>query len=407
MNTPRLFRFAFVATLFLFACAETPKKEVGPIDPALQNSMQGLKNQMDHLLPELIDPAYFGAPANRQHIRDEIAELERVSKNVTHSSAIKTSDPTLSFLSKGFQDEVHRSKEAFDQGHVEYARGNLLNVTSYCIECHTRSGNGPSFQSSEVEKTLKNLKPLDRGEYMLAMRQFDAALKEFNQVINKGVADGNNFFDLDRAISLALSITVRFQESPENSIKVVNTIIGASHMPYYLKTTAQVWKQSLQDWKKEPKKAKKDPLKLSRELVAKAHAKQQSRDDRAGDIEMMRVQALLHPLLATEKEPNRLGEVLFLTGIASEAIRDSAMGSLHEDYYEVCIRKVPHTDWSAKCYHRYEESVLMGYTGSAGTSVPEDVQKKMDDLQKMALPAGASAPTEKAAPTEKSAPDKH
>ena len=398
MKTSQNFRIFLLFPLFLFGCSDAPKKENGPIDPALKNSMQGLKSQMDHLLPELIDPARFGAPANRQHIHDDMVELERVSKNVTHSSVGKAEDPTLGFLSKGFQEEVHRSREAFEQGHIEYARGNLINATAFCIECHTRSTAGPSFHSSEMEKTLKNLRPLDRGEYMLATRQFDPALKEFNQVIGKGIADGNNFFDLDRAIGLALSITVRFQDSPDNSLKVINTIIGGDHMPYYLKTTAQVWKQSVLDWKKEPKKVKKDVLKLSRDLVAKARLKQQSRDDRAGDIEMMRVQALLHPLLSTEKDLNRLGEELFLIGSASEVIRDAAMGSMHEDYYEACIRKVPHSDWSAKCYRSFEESVLLGYTGSAGTSVPEDVQKKMDELQKLALPAGAAAP-EKTAPS--------
>lgn len=376
---------AAVSALLISCKGKETRSDLSPEQEAsISGSMQGLKTEMDRLLPYLLNPREFHAVGNQQRIKSELATLERLSTNVTHSPAMQNVDPTLSILSRGFQEEIKRANDAFLTGHREYARGTLLNVTAYCIECHTRTSSGPSFDTVQEGGVLKSLRPLDRGEYLLATRQFDAALKEFDEVIKGGLKEGTNVFDLDRATRLALSITVRFRNDPDAAMKVVDDVIASKTMPYYLKATAQTWKQSVQEWKKEPKRAK-DPVQLSQDLVSRARRKQQGRDDRAGDVEMMRAQAILHPVLATEKDPARLGQALFLTGTAYEAVRDLAMWSLHEDYYETCIRKVPHTNWSAQCYRKLEESVLLGYTGSSGTSIPEDVSRRLVELQKLAL----------------------
>jgi hypothetical protein len=390
MKKTFLLLFSLATLAAAVSCQSSkPKTEEAPpatADASLTSSMQGLKAEMDRLLPLLVNPKQFNAVENQKRIKEEIETLEHVSTNVTHSKTMQAEDPTLNFLSRGFHDEIKRAREAFEIGHREYARGTLLNVTAYCIECHTRTASGPSFQTDEVQKTLKSLRPLDRGEYLLAIRQYDAALNEFDQVIRAGVGTRNNVFDVDRATRLALSITVRFRNDPNASLKIVNDVLESKTVPYYLKSTAKTWKQSLNEWKKESKRAaRRDVLKTCQTLVHRARAKQQGPDDRAGDIEMMRVQGLLHPVLASEKNPTRLGQALYLLGVAYEAVKDLAMWSLHEDYYETCIRKVPHSEWSAQCYRKLEESVLLGYTGSAGTSIPEDVEKRLNELQKLAL----------------------
>jgi len=371
----------------LSSCRSHTTKDPLPMteDPALQSSMQNLKFQMDQILPFLVSPRAFSAPENQAKISGQIRVLERVSQNVTHSPAMQNQDPTLSFLSRGFHDDIRRARESFEQGKPEYARTTLLSTGAYCIECHTRTSAGPSFHSSEFQQSLTNLRPLDRGEYLLATRQYDAALKEFDAAIKQGTRGGNTVFDLDKATRLSLLASVRFQSDPDKAMQIVDDVLKTETVPFYLKTNARVWKQSLNEWKKEKNVGKRDVLKVSHELIEKGRKRQQAGEERSGDIELMRAQALLHPLLATEKNQKRLGEALYLTGVAYEAVRDLAMWSLHEDYYEVCIRKAPHTEWSSRCYKKLEESVQLGYTGSAGTSVPADVRRKLDDLKALAL----------------------
>ena len=88
---------------------------------------------------------------------------------------------------------------------------------------------------------------------------------------------------------------------------------------------------------------------------------------------------------------DQLGEALYLTGLSYEAVRDLAVWSLHENYFESCVRRVPHTSWSELCYRRLEESVYFGFTGSSGLRLPLDVQVRLQELQKLALPEGKNA----------------
>jgi len=385
MKSPFSF-FTVVLSLFtLLSCTSSAPKNEAATDPALAHSMQGLKGEMDLFLPYLVNPAKFHAVENQEKVRTQIANLEATSTHVTHTGSMQSQDPALEFLSKGFQQEIHRAREAFDGGHTEYARGSLLNVTAFCIECHTRTRSGPSFQNTTTDQELKSLRPLNRGEYLLATRQFPAALKEFTAVIQGGTTQGNNIADLDRAVQLALQITVRYQGDPKATLNVTKDIQSAPSLPYYMKQTAKVWQASAESWKKESKRKNKDRLKLAQSLVHDARALQNGREDQTGDIQMMRVQAFLHPVVAQEKDTARLGQALFLLGVAYESVKDEAMWTLHEDYYRTCIEKDPHSEWSSKCYRNLEASILQGYTGSGGTRVPEEVSKDLEKMKVLAL----------------------
>lgn len=376
--------------LILNSCQNSaPKTEQGAIQstvggPQLQQNMQGLKQTVDELMPYVLSPREFSAATNRQIIIEKIRKLELISKGISHSPATSGSDPSFSVLSRGLHEEIMRSQEAMDLGRVEYARGNLLRTTAYCMECHTRTQVGPSFQTAELSKTIANLKPLERGEYLLMTRQFDSALAEFEKLISNHAASNVSVFELDRAVRLALFITVRFQSSADNTLKLIDSVLAGDHLPFYVKVAAKSWKQSALNWKKEKVK-NQDYLKRASGFLQLASQLVEQKDDRAGDIEILRAQALLHQFIAGESNPQKLAESYFLLGRAYESVHDLASWSMHEDYYEICIRRSPHSGWSAKCYKRLEESTYLGYTGSAGTSVPQEVQSKLTELKSLAL----------------------
>ena len=76
-----------------------------------------------------------------------------------------------------------------------------------------------------------------------------------------------------------------------------------------------------------------------------------------------------------------MGEILYLLGQSYEVTRDLATWTLHESVYETCISKVPKSEWSNRCYQAYERSIYVGYTGSRGTYIPEEVEQKLKQLK--------------------------
>jgi hypothetical protein len=117
-----------------------------------------------------------------------------------------------------------------------------------------------------------------------------------------------------------------------------------------------------------------------------AQRKQMYPYDRSSDIEYLRASAVLHDVLRSESQPERQSKALLLSGRCYEVLSDIGLWSLHEMYYEACIRNTPHSNIAKQCYLRYENSVFSGYAGSGGVDVPPDVMLHIKELVGLAEP---------------------
>ena len=374
-----------------------------PASPGLVGTMHELKNSLSRLLPAIIDLDQYNDPKKQDFIIAEVKSLVLLSKQVTHSTAVARRDPSMRFISNAFLDDLEKAEESLLLGKREYARYSLLNVTAYCIECHTRTSTGPSFASQELENTLKKVGRLERGEYLLAVRQFDQALEEFMSLIKEKLIERNDFFVVDKAVRYALAVTVKFKSDPKKSLEIVDLIEKSAFAPYYLKQNAAGWKAALKEWQKEKVSSNSgrnsgsnaSSLASIKERLGKAAdlVKQGSRGgldlfNKSGDIYFLRALSTLHLLmeseLSTKLNKDQLGQALYLMGFCYEAVKDLSISTLHESYYESCIGAVAHSPWSKKCYNRLEESLFFGFTGSGGSRIPADVQKKLEGLRSLA-----------------------
>ena len=351
-------------------------------------SMKELQSTLTSLLPKVVDLNQFNAPENEKSIRADVKRLILLSKNVEHSPSVALKDPSVTFISQDFSEDLVRIDESLALGKRDFARYNLMNLPAYCIECHTRSSTGPSFRSPALDNALKKMTGLERGEYLLATRQFDAALKEFFNVIDERLAQKTDFFTLDKAVRHALSITVKFLRDPKKSMAVIYKIKNSTATPYYLQQNAAGWELAIKDWTNEKKTADTSAptvLKKCNDWVIKAQQLSVGLVDRGGDIYYLRALSELHLVLTTKLTPDQTGEALYLTGLSYEAVRDLSPSALHEQYYESCVKKVPHSIWAAKCFKHYEESIYFGYTGSSGLRLPEDEAKRLEALRGLAF----------------------
>ena len=134
---------------------------------------------------------------------------------------------------------------------------------------------------------------------------------------------------------------------------------------------------------------KKGPLKGRQQLTAAKKLINQAQDvqifpfDNRADVLYLRASNLLHAYLKTEKSKTRQAEAMYHLGQVYEALQDIGLWTMHETYYEACIHAVPHTPRAAQCFSRYELNVLMGFSGSGGTSIPDDVEEKLTKLRQL------------------------
>lgn len=322
------------------------------------------------LEPYIFDKKKFNDSKNLKFLSKEIHNLAMESANVKHDPTILSRDPTVRFVSIHFAEELHRADKNFQGGWQEFSRSQLANVTSYCIECHTRLREGPEISSrNATEPYVNKLSIPDQIEFMIAFRQFDSAFNLALKTLKDIQPNSEVSSKADEIARLGLLVAVQYKQDKLKAQNLVAAIEKNSSLPSYLKQKNKLWKTSLAQW--DPSESMRT-LSEIRILVKQRHS----------EIEDMQAIPALLQILTDDLSANELGEALLLTGESYESLNKISIMSLHENYYESCVRKVPKTKWAKICFRKLNDSIISGYTGSSGMHIPIDIQKSMKNLKK-------------------------
>lgn len=356
------------------------EKQVPPTDSSWSGSMQKLKENLGNLVPFIFDSKKFEDPKQREFLSSQIQGMVQQSQNLTHNPTLTHRDPTVRFVASQFADTLKRAQSSFQDGNLNYARYELIQVTGSCVQCHARMQQGPEFSSFFLkEPFLKNLPVVDQGEYLIATRQFDKASK----VLLKGLRDRKTNsksasssapgLSIERLTALALELAVQYEQDPKKAMKVIDSVLSHPAAAPAFKEKAKIWKVTVQQWQKN-----RTPLTMenARQILSVP----------SNEIMTLRALPVVLAYLSTEPSGKDLGEGLFLAGQAYESLTDFLPFELHEHYYESCIRSVPHTSIARVCYETLQQSISLGYTGTSGTHIPIEIQMWMDRMKALASP---------------------
>lgn len=360
--------------------------DVSPVGWA--DKMQALSHTLSSLLPLVASRSKFNTEANAARIEEDTRKL----KSLTHS--LKTGDspngdPTMRMMSGLFDEDITRALDALKSGNRDYARHILKDTTSYCIQCHTQANNGPNFPVLSLGIDTKELKPLERAEFFAATRQFDRALDSYVEALGDEKLAKADPFEWENAGRVALAITVRVKNDPKQTLAIVERIDKNKAKPASLQAPIKAWKKSIQAWSKEkalPADAKAR-LNAAKQMISAGQKKQEFPLDHSQDIAYFRASSTLHELMQTQAGGNDKdfqANALYWSGVASEATRDMNFWTLHETYYEQCIRTTPGSTIAKQCFDKLKESVTLGYSGSAGVQIPPEVAKRLEGFRAMA-----------------------
>jgi hypothetical protein len=338
--------------------------------PTWQGSMQDLKKSMTGLQPFIFDRKKFALKKNEKELTKEIHTLSQTAKNVKHDPTILSKDPTVRFVAAQFADELQRADENFSTGWKEYSRSQLVKVTGYCIECHTRLHSGPEFSTKETESYMRKLSALDQIEFKLAFRQYDAAFAQSLLILKNVKFDNDVTSSLGEIARLGLLIAVQFKQDKSKAILLTTVIDSNTYLPLYLKESNQFWIKSLDAWNPD---LKIQSLGEVRKVIL----------NRKSEVEDMRAISSLLTILTDDLDSETLGQALLLTGESYETLNQISILSLHQNYYESCVRRVPKSKAAPICFAKLKNSVTLDYSGSAGTHLPKEIQQHLDELKKV------------------------
>lgn len=376
------------AIFMYFPVFNLPSLEASPVIEWNQK-MRSLLQTLTDLLVDISSDEAYNSPKNFKRIEKNAENLSKLAhglKDPQLKSVI--SDPSLKIVTEVFDQEARHAYQTLIRGNRAYAREVLRSMTGYCAACHTQGSSGPRFANLEANEKVSRLRPLEKAAYYTASRQFDRASTEYKQILSDSTSSGQ-IFDFERAARAGLAIAVRVDGDPDRALSIANQILIAPKSPQFLKQQATQWKQSLAQWKSEkaPSLQSEDQFfsEASR-LIEAAAALQKYPADHSADILYLRASRVLHDLLNQFPQGKLSADALYLSGVCYEVLQGLGLWHIHEFYYLVCIERRPHSEISAQCYRRYEESVYLGYSGSAGTELPPEIRQRLSLLEKMSRP---------------------
>lgn len=365
-------------------------------EPTWAEQMQRLKGVLPELLVDVTSDKNFDNPKNADRILNNTKKLSELAHSLARMQESKgegkpiDGDPTIGLISVLLDDEVQRAYSALKDGHRAYARRVLRSVSTYCVACHTRTDFGPNFPRLELKLETDALTQLELADIYAATRQFDRALAEYEKVASDPNAALTRSIEWEKAMKRALAIAVRVNHDPDRALKLVGKVVDSPHAATYFKAEAVAWQEGLRKWKKEAtKKQASAPTALAeaRRLIEQGRATQKYPADETGSVYYLRASAVLHEVMRQSLTADQLAQAFYLSGVAYEALQPLGLWTLPELYYESCIRKAPHSAVAESCFQRYEKNVYLGYSGSGGLALPQDVAKRIRDLQDLAKTA--------------------
>jgi tetratricopeptide (TPR) repeat protein len=345
------------------------------------NQMQELTKNLSDLLPLLADPQQFGSVENRATVGKNIENIKKLAHNIIDKSPTPDKDPSIKFIALRFEQNVQLALDSYQSGHFEFSRSILKNSMAQCVQCHTRLEIGPTLTKPDYLTSLKSIAVVDRIQFLVASRYFNEALLELN----------NAFIDTEqlsivawqKLVQLGLIIHIRFSYDLNDTDKFISNLGKNKNIPFFIKRNIPFWQNSIASWKANPSTSL--DLKDASDLIKNGEKlSKESRSD-GGLIEYLRAAHFMHKFLANEKPQPIKAQALYQLGLIYENIGEVGSWSMNEDYYELCIRTEPHSEIGQKCFAKYQESLISGFSGTGGLFLPPDMQKKMNELRALAM----------------------
>ena len=357
--------------------------------------MQAMLGNVLVLFPFAFDRSKFNDPKNASTIQTALKSLVAHSSELrNHTSRMKPEDglkidPSFPIIADAFATDLMlaQSTSLMGENFQANSQAYLRSALTKCMMCHTQSANGPELKLDQFKNQFSSLSTTDRFMALTATRQFDAALKEFDQYVADSKVKKPDAVAFDEGVRAAVAIVVRVKRDPKRALSLIDAIIDSGAGTSMLQNDLIGWKKAVTAWQLEKLVPLQSPQTLfdeAKRLIESGKKQDSLERSESPAIALLRASAYLHDLLSNyPSSPLRAQSYLLLASVY-DSLPGFAIWDLSDEYLESCIQENPHTEIGEKCFGRYDDNTTIGYTGSAGTHIPEAVRQHMARMRVLA-----------------------
>jgi hypothetical protein len=174
-----------------------------------------------------------------------------------------------------------------------------------------------------------------------------------------------------------MTVIVRAKNDPVLAMAVLDEVSARKDLPDVAKQRVAALQAEVKTWQAE---AFDSATASSDVLIAKSEELVKS----GGDVALLRASASLSRALTLNPKHAKRPQALYLLGVSAAKVRSPLLWDLDLLYFEACVRENPKSASAKQCFNSFNERLVLGFSGSAGTRIPPDEQARLDQLKALA-----------------------
>jgi hypothetical protein len=99
------------------------------------------------------------------------------------------------------------------------------------------------------------------------------------------------------------------------------------------------------------------------------------------DVVMLYTSGVLYEYMRINPNSKILPDILYNLARLDQKISNNFFFSLSDLYLKECMVTHYRSPVAKKCYEQYEQNIKVGYSGSSGSHIPEEIKKELNGLR--------------------------
>lgn len=345
-------------------------------------------NALTDLVPYLTNESRFMEKKNSAVIEKGITELHSAFKEAGHDALLKEDlfAPSYAVINQNLTDSL----TSFRQGKKDYSLWRLKEVTSHCLDCHTRlpPSHASSFQNGKIQIDASKFDHVyNLGVAQLIVRRYVDAKASFTRDIQDRLIKKDTE-EIDLPFKQILLIDTKVLKNPVNLIEFFKTYQKNTSVPEIMRLLLKSWIEDLEHWKgnKYIAKGLKDDKDVAQFIKDELKPlENETLYDGSHDVPLLITSGLLSNYLFENPSSKMAPEISYWLGWTEKYLKREQFFGSGDLFLKQCIRKYPEHPVAKRCLEAYRESLEFEFSGSAGTQLPEDLSRELKDLEKLIL----------------------
>ncbi|MGD8415338.1 MAG: hypothetical protein PVF33_13945, partial [Candidatus Latescibacterota bacterium] len=302
-----------------------------------QTTMRGIFFTLTMVYTYSLDPDAFQDPANQVQIRSALQALVANSSELeSHGAGL---NPSYGYYRRSLARDAQDALTRYDEGQYMGSRFVVSQMLQNCVSCHTKLPAGQTFDLGKEfisKKEIKKLKPEARVQIEVALRQFDAALKTYEQLFENPEMTPENLALLS-AFEGYLRICFGALDDPQRAVPAMKKYTERPDVPTQFKNQVKGWIAEIEALDLDADKGNELPV--AKQLVETAEANRKFPSDRSQLVKYIAATTLLNRYIESgPSNKDDLAEAYYLSGVAEARIHRSYWVSETDFLLEQSIR---------------------------------------------------------------------